>query len=202
MTDTPNFKPVFPAKEEHERYAQAISDLIREAASQARGLAQRSVEHILNKIREKKAIIIEIPANEETATAAEIVGFCYIDTWQNDEYVVNSGLIVKPIYRRMGVATLMKRTLFEHVRTEFPRAKIFGLTTSGAVMKINTRLGYRPVSYADLTTDKGFWKGCESCANYDVLQRTGGDNCLCTGMIYEPEASRPYPNEETLCYDF
>jgi hypothetical protein len=54
-------------------------------------------------------------------------------------------------------------------------------------MRINTELGYEPVTFAKLTDDEQFWAGCQSCVNYDVLQRTNMTKCLCTGMIYDPE---------------
>ena len=53
-------------------------------------------------------------------------------------------------------------------------------------MKINHELGYRPVTFSELTTDEDFWKGCQSCVNYDILTRTGRSKCLCTGMLFDP----------------
>lgn len=177
---------IFQAQAEHERYAQTISDSIFEA-SQAKdsGLAQRSPEYILEKMREGKAVIAIAPNGD-------IAGFVYIDTWQQGEFVATSGLIVNPAYRGLGLATRLKKEAFLLARRLFPQAKIFGLTTSEAVMKINSDLGYRAVSYAKLTTDEKFWKGCESCTNFDILQRTNGTGCLCTGMIFDPEEVGSY----------
>lgn len=175
---------VFPAQAEHEHYAQAISDMIY-AASQSKdsGLALRSPEYILQKIREGKAVIALAPSGE-------IAGFVYIDTWQNGEFVATSGLIVNPAFRGKGLATALKKEAFELARKLFPAAKIFGLTTSEAVMKINSELGYRTASFAKLTSDAAFWKGCESCTNFNILQRMQGAVCLCTGMIFDPQEGK------------
>ena len=53
-------------------------------------------------------------------------------------------------------------------------------------MKINSKLGYKPVTYSELTTDDVFWQGCQSCPNFDVLTRMERKMCLCTGMLYDP----------------
>ena len=132
------------------------------------------------KIKQGKAIIA---LNRE-----EFVGFCYIESWGHEKFVANSGLIVKPAYRGMGVAKKIKRAAFELSRKKFPQAKLFGLTTGEQVMRINTELGYVPVTFAKLTDDEQFWAGCQSCVNYDILQRTNMTKCLCTGMVYDPEA--------------
>ena len=84
------------------------------------------------------------------------VGFCYIETWSHGEYVANSGLIVVPAFRKSGVAKQIKRTIFNLSREKYPNAKIFGLTTGLAVMKINSELGYEPVTYSELTQDEAF----------------------------------------------
>ena len=104
-------------------------------------------------------------------------GFCYIESWDHEKFVANSGLIVKPEFRGKGLAKAIKKKAFELSRSRFPNAKIFGLTTGAAVMKINTELGYVPVTFEDLTTDPTFWKGCESCINYDVLTRNNFTRC-------------------------
>jgi hypothetical protein len=124
------------------------------------------------------------------------VGFCYIEAWEHGKYVANSGLIVSPAFRKSGVATEIKRTVFELSRRMFPDAKIFGLTTGLAVMKINSDLGYEPVTYSELTSDEEFWKGCQSCVNFDILTAKQRKNCLCTAMLYDPvekAASKPEP---------
>ena len=171
---------VMVADQEHLWFVTQINDAIDEAAKQrGTGIARRTDEYIADKINSGKAII--------AVNRDEFVGFCYIESWGHDEFVANSGLIVRPQYRGMGVAKRIKQAAFELSRRRFPNAKLFGLTTGEAVMRINTELGYEPVTFAKLTDDEAFWAGCKSCVNYDVLQRTNLTKCLCTGMIYDPE---------------
>jgi hypothetical protein len=131
-------------------------------------------------MREGKAVIA---FNQDGIWA----GFCYIETWSHGEYVANSGLIVAPAFRKGGLARLIKKKIFELSRQKFPDAKIFGLTTGLAVMKINSELGYEPVTYSELTQDEAFWAGCKSCVNYEILMSKDRKNCLCTGMLYDPK---------------
>lgn len=167
------------AGQEHLRYVSTINDTIDEAAkARGTGIARRTDEYITDKINQGKAIIA---LNRE-----EFVGFCYIESWGHDKFVANSGLIVKPSYRGMGVAKKIKKAAFELSRKRFPDAKIFGLTTGEQVMRINTELGYVPVTFAKLTDDEEFWAGCKSCVNFDILERTNMTKCLCTGMVYDP----------------
>ena len=151
------------------------------SSAQARGtgIAKRSPEYISAKIDEGKAVIA-------VTDTGEWVGFCYIETWEG-EYVANSGLIVAPEYRKSGVAKAIKEKIFSLSRERYPDAKIFGLTTGLAVMKINSDLGYEPVTYSELTQDEKFWAGCKSCVNYDILMSKERKNCLCTGMLYDPK---------------
>ena len=176
---------VLVASEKHLSYVTAINDAIDNAAkARGTGIARRTNEYITGKIRDGKAIIA---LNRE-----EFVGFCYIESWGHQKFVANSGLIVVPAYRGLGVAKKIKKAAFDLSRRRFPRAKLFGLTTGEQVMRINTSLGYVPVTFAKLTDDEEFWAGCKSCVNYDILQRTNMTKCLCTGMIYDPEAqARP-----------
>ena len=113
----------------------------------------------------------------------EIAGFCYIETWSHEKYVANSGLIINPKFRKMGLAKAIKQNVFQLARDRHPSARVFGITTSLAVMKINSELGYRPVTFSELTQDEAFWKGCQSCPNYDILTRNDRKLCLCTGML-------------------
>jgi hypothetical protein len=53
-------------------------------------------------------------------------------------------------------------------------------------MRINSGLGYKPVTYSELTDDEAFWKGCQSCVNFEILQSKSRTNCLCTAMLYDP----------------
>ncbi len=151
------------------------------ASAQARGtgIAKRSPEYIESKMREGKAVIA-------VTTTGEWVGFCYIEAWEHGKFVANSGLIVAPAYRKSGVAKLIKKKIFNLSREKYPGAKIFGLTTGLAVMKINSELGYEPVTYSELTDDEEFWAGCKSCVNYDILMSKERKNCMCTAMLYDP----------------
>lgn len=164
----------------HEKYAEVISQLIQEAAvARGTGIAKRPPEYIRRKMQEGKAIIA---LQEEN-----VAGFCYIETWGHRQFIANSGLIVHPDYRKHGLAKRIKQAAFKLSRQKFPNAKLFGITTSLAVMKINSDLGYRPVTFSELTTDEQFWQGCQSCPNYDILMRNERRNCLCTGMLYDPK---------------
>jgi len=130
-------------------------------------------------MEEGKAVIATTPSGEW-------VGFCYIESWEHEKFVANSGLVVSPAFRKNGVATLIKHKVFELSRKKYPDAKIFGLTTGLAVMKINSDLGYEPVTYSELTNDEEFWKGCQSCVNYEILKSKERKNCMCTAMLYDP----------------
>jgi hypothetical protein len=162
-------------------YANIITDEM-EASAKARGtgIAKRSPEYIILKMDEGKAVIA-------LTSSGDWVGFCYIETWSHGEYVANSGLIVSPTYRKSGVAKGIKKCIFELSRQKYPDAKIFGLTTGLAVMKINSELGYEPVTYSELTQDEAFWAGCKSCVNYDILISKERKNCMCTAMLYDPK---------------
>jgi len=170
-------------------YAETITDEM-EASAKARGtgIARRSPEYIANKMEEGKAVIAH-------TQEGVWVGFCYIETWSHNEYVANSGLVVAPEFRKSGVAKAIKKKIFDISRERYPNAKIFGLTTGLAVMKINSELGYEPVTYSELTQDEAFWAGCKSCVNYDILMSKERKNCMCTAMLYDPKDH--YTPEET-----
>jgi hypothetical protein len=170
-------------------YATKITDeMAASAAARGTGIAKRTPEYITQKIEEGKAVIAVTPAGEW-------VGFCYIETWSHGEYVANSGLIVAPAFRKSGVAKAIKQKIFQLSREKYPQAKLFGLTTALAVMKINSELGYEPVTYGELTQDEAFWAGCKSCVNYEILMSKGRKNCMCTAMLYDP--ADHYAPEET-----
>ncbi|MDW8219480.1 MAG: GNAT family N-acetyltransferase [Bacteroidota bacterium] len=173
------------AEESDACYAQEICDEM-EASAKVRGtgIAKRKPEYIIEKMREGKAVIA-------TTTDGRFAGFCYIETWSGKEFVANSGLIVAPPFRHVGLAKRIKRRIFELSREKYPNAKIFGITTSQAVMKINTELGYVPVHFSELTQDDTFWEGCNSCPNVDILKRTQRKMCLCTGMLFDPNDPHP-----------
>ena len=152
-----------------------------ESSAEARGtgIAKRSPEYVELKMQEGKAVIA-------VTDKGEWVGFCYIEAWSHGKFVANSGLIVNPAFRGHGVAKSIKKKIFELSREKYPESKIFGLTTGLAVMKINSELGYEPVTYSELTDDEEFWKGCRSCVNFDILTMKERKNCLCTAMLYNP----------------
>src|SRR6478609_4228435 len=161
-------------------FAEIITNEMAESAkARGTGIAKRSPDYIKMKMAEGKAVIAVTPEGEW-------VGFCYIESWEHEKFVANSGLVVAPAFRKGGVATLIKRKVFELSRKKYPHAKIFGLTTGLAVMKINSDLGYEPVTYSELTTDEEFWKGCKSCVNYEILMSKGRTNCMCTAMLFDP----------------
>jgi GNAT superfamily N-acetyltransferase len=178
------------ASEDHLRLAETIcQEMERSAKARGTGIAKRSPIYVMEKMLEGKAIVA-------TTMAGEWVGFCYIETWEHGKFVANSGLIVHPDHRKSGIATRIKAKAFELSRKRFPNAKIIGLTTSLAVMKINSDLGYEPVTLSELPADEAFWKGCSSCVNYDILNRTNRKHCLCTGMLYDPEQHRKEEKKE------
>ena len=163
----------------HFKYAQIICDTIADSAKvRGTGIAKRSPEYIQKKLENGNAVI--------ALDGDTFAGFCYIEVWGHGKYVANSGLIVHPDYRSQGLAKKIKATIFELSQEKFPDAKIFGITTGLPVMKINYELGYKPVTFSELTDDPEFWKGCQTCKNFDVLTRTEQKMCLCTGMLYDP----------------
>jgi len=177
---------VLVAAPEHERYVDTILETIAEAAKvRGTGIAKRTHEYLTKKMNEAKAVIALRKSDGRFA------GFSYIETWGNKQYVTTSGLIVHPDFRGLGVAKKIKDMTFSLARTRWPHAKIFSLTSGAAVMKMNTELGYQPVTFADLTDDEAFWRGCEGCVNVDVLHRTGRKYCICTAMLYDPEEHLP-----------
>lgn len=171
---------IIVANASHISYAAIICQTI-EASAQKRGtgIAKRSLSYITSKLENGHAVI----ALDES----KFVGFCYIETWQHSKFVANSGLIVHPDYRGLGIAKKIKHHIFQLSRTQFPKAKIISITTGLAVLKMNYDLGYQPVTFSELTDDDSFWKGCQTCVNYDVLTRTQRKMCLCTGMLYDPK---------------
>ena len=175
---------VLVADTSHEKYVDTILQTISEAAKErGTGIAERTHEYLTTKMREAKAVIAL--QNDKFA------GFSYIETWGNKHYVTTSGLIVHPDFRGIGLAKRIKNMTFTLARIRWPKAKIFSLTSGSAVMKMNTQLGYHPVTFSDLTDDEAFWRGCEGCVNVDVLHRTGRRYCICTAMLYDPDEHLP-----------
>ncbi|MFT5925292.1 MAG: N-acetylglutamate synthase-like GNAT family acetyltransferase [Rubritalea sp.] len=166
------------AHKSHSKYAQIICDAIADAAKvRGTGIAKRTPEYVRTKMENGNAVI--------ALDNGKFAGFCYIEKWSHGKFVANSGLIVHPDYRNQGLAKQIKERIFLLSKEKFPEAKIFSITTGLAVMKMNSDLGYTPVTFSELTVDQQFWNGCQTCKNYDILQRTEQKMCLCTGMIYD-----------------
>jgi hypothetical protein len=164
------------ASGEHLHHAEAICIMMEEAARvRGTGIAKREPAYIQDKMLHGDAII--------ALDGDGVIGFCYINSWDEGNYIANSGLIIHPDYRKTGLARSIKKQTFDLSKRRFPDAKLFGITTSLAVMKINSDLGYKPVTFSELTQDESFWQNCQSCKNYDILQRTNRSMCLCTGMV-------------------
>lgn len=167
------------ATEAHIGHAEYICDLIYKSALQrGTGIARRSPDYIAAKMKSGKAVV--------AFDGNRLIGFSYIECWSHGDFVATSGLIVDPEYRHQGLAERIKRKTFELARKRFPYAKIFSITTSLPVMKLNTKMGYVPVTFSELTDDKEFWEGCKGCVNYDILRRNNNVRCICTGMLYDP----------------
>jgi len=174
---------IMVADESHVKYVDTILDTI-EAAAKVRGtgIAKRSGDYVAQKMREGKVII--------ALCGGEFAGFSYIESWGNKQFVATSGLIVADKYRNHGLAKRIKHSAFKLARSRWPEAKLFSLTSGSAVMKMNTELGYIPVTFEDLTDDEAFWRGCNGCVNHDVLVRTKRRYCICTAMLFDPKDKR------------
>jgi len=174
---------VLVADESHEKYVDTILETIEDSAKvRGTGIAKRTHEYVTQKMREGKAII--------ALNGDEFAGFTYIESWGNKQYVATSGLIVANKFRNQGLARRIKHASFHLARLRWPKAKLFSLTSGKAVIKLNTELGYIPVTFADLTDDEAFWRGCMGCVNYDVLVRTQRKFCICHAMLFDPEDER------------
>lgn len=177
------------ASEKHVGYAEQICELIEGAAhKRGTGIAKRDPEYIKSKLRSGNAVI--------ALDNDKLAGFCYIEVWEDKKYVANSGLIVHQDYRGKGLAKKIKTHAFQLSRRKYPDSKLFGITTSLPVMKINSELGYKPVTFSELTQDSTFWDGCKSCPNYDILTRNERKNCLCTGMAFDPNHPDNRPKKD------
>jgi GNAT superfamily N-acetyltransferase len=167
------------AHDGHYKFAQQICDTMEASAIiRGTGIAKRSPDYIIKKMENRDAVI--------ALANGSFAGFCYIESWSHGKFVANSGLIVHPDFRNLGLAKKIKERVFEYSQEKYPGAKIFGITTGLAVMKINSDLGYKPVPFSELTDDPTFWNGCRGCTNFDILERKEYKMCLCTGMLYDP----------------
>lgn len=166
-----------------------VSEIIEEteasAIARGTGISKRTPESVAQKMRDGKAVIA-------LTSAGNWVGFAYFESWEQDKFVSNSGLIVSPKYRNTGVARSIKERVFKVARRMYPNAKVFSITTGTAVMKLNSQLGFRPVAFSEITHDENFWAACKSCPNYDILERKQHCNCLCTAMLFDPEIAADY----------
>ena len=171
---------VLVADESHAVYADEIcEEVFISARERGTGIARRTPEYIIEKMKAGKAVIA-------IAEDGSFAGFSYIETWGGKKYVANSGLIVAHKFRGLGVAMRIKKRIFQLSQERFPDAKIFSITTGAAVMKMNYTLGFRPVPFSALTDDPEFWKGCQGCRNFQILESNNYKMCLCTGLLYDP----------------
>ena len=185
---------IMVADASHEKYVDIILDTIREAArKRGTGIAERTHDYVATKMRESKAVV--------ALHGDRFAGFSYIETWENKHFVTTSGLIVHPDYQRLGIAKRIKDYTFTLARLRWPHAKIFSLTSGDAVMKMNTALGYVPVSFNQLTNDDAFWHGCEGCINHSVLEERGRKFCVCTGMLWDPDKHKGEPTSLEVIKD-
>ena len=183
---------VVVANESHIKYADEIcEEVFISARERGTGIARRTPEYVIEKMLAGKAVIA-------VAENGDFAGFSYIETWGHKQFVANSGLIVAHAYRVQGLAMRIKRRIFQLSRELFPKAKIFSITTGAAVMKMNYELGFRPVPFSFLTDDPEFWKGCQGCRNYPILESNAFKMCLCTGLLYDPEEHIVIENQKTI----
>ena len=163
---------VLVADASHVTYADEIcEEILISARERGTGIARRTPEYIIDKMLAGKAVIA-------VAEDGRFAGFSYIETWGGKQYVANSGLIVAHGFRGLGLAMRIKSRIFKLSRELYPQAKIFSITTGAAVMKMNYELGFRPVTFAALTDDPEFWKGCQGCRNYSILEANEHRMCL------------------------
>jgi len=174
------------------KYADEIAQEIEASAIlRGSGISQRTPASIGEKMRADKAVVAV------TATG-EWVGFAYLEVWEAGAFVSNSGLIVAPRFRNAGVAKAIKERIFKMSRRLYPDAKVFSITSGTAVMKMNSRLGFQPVGFEEITQDDAFWTGCKSCVNYDILQGKKKCNCLCTAMLFDPQTAVLSPEHSVV----
>lgn len=163
------------------RYAgEIVKETEASAIARGTGIAKRTPESVAQKMRDGKAVIA-------VTSSGQWVGFAYFQAYENDKFVSNSGLIVSPRFRNSGVAKAIKERVFKMSRKLYPEAKIMSITSGAAIMKMNTALGFEPVTFSAITQDEFFWEGCKNCVNYNILEGKKKCNCLCTAMLFDPE---------------
>lgn len=182
-----SYYKVVVANENHAKFAEAIcQEMASSAKKRKTGISRRDPEDIKETMKEGRAIIA-------LGQDGNWAGFTYLQGWgkDNKEFVSNSGLIVAPHARGKGLAKRIKHAIFQLSRKKFPGAKVFSITTGESIMKMNTDLGFNPVTYSKLPQDDAFWAGCKSCPNYDTLKSKGRKMCFCTAMLYDPAEHKP-----------
>ncbi len=157
------------------RAAEAFALLQEALKGKVIGLAARSLAELSGKITDGLAVLALSPDGV-------LAGFILVCPWDQDRWVSTSALVVAPAHRQHGLAGRLKEAAAGLARARFPAARRFGLTTSGAVLKVNARMGWVPVPYAEVCRDPGFWKGCEACPHHETLLRMKGEICFCTAM--------------------
>lgn len=155
-----------------------IEHINQAAANPESGICKRSATLLTNKIIAGDAVIAVTPDDRWA-------GFSYIAAWDEDRFVSSCALTVADEFRQSGLARSIKSAILELARTKYEHAVVFGLTTSLAVMKINAQLGYKPVTYSEITNNEAFWESCKTCQHYDILERKQRKNCLCTAMVFQ-----------------
>ena len=161
------------------KYAELLCEWYEESARMRKtGIAKRNPVYLERKMRNGNAVIAFDDDDQ-------VAGFSYIETYEEEKFVVNSGLIVRLDLRSSGIGKEIKKSVFQLSRTKFPKSKIFSITTSLAVMRMNTKLGYKPVTFSELTQSDEFWNGCKSCKNYHILMDNDRERCICTGLVYD-----------------
>ena len=161
------------------KYSALLCEWYEESARMRKtGIAKRNPVYLERKMRNGNAVIA---FDDED----QLAGFSYIETYEEEKFVVNSGLIVRTDLRSSGIGREIKHAVFTLSRTKFPNSKIFSITTSLAVMRMNTKLGYKPVTFSELTQSDEFWNGCKSCKNYHILMENDRERCICTGLVYD-----------------
>lgn len=172
---------------DHSYAAEIANEMAYSSARRGNGIAHRTPEYVMKKMDEGIAVIA---VNTDNGAWA---GFCYLEVWQHQKYVANSGLIVAPGYRGTGISKEIKITLFNHCRAGFPEAKLFSLSTSPAVIHVNESLGYKAVSFAELMNDDLFLTGCQSWVNYNDLMDREQTHLPYVAMVYDPKAEPVKP---------
>lgn len=157
-----------------------IEEMTLSAAKRGVHIIPRTPEYIMEKMNAGLAVIAINPENDEW------VGFCCIEVWAHGKYVANSGLIVSPQYRGIGISRDIKITLFKQCRSKFPAARLFSLSTSPAVQHVNEELGYKVIPHADMLKDKFFLQGCTSWVNYVGLMNDKELSTRYVAMVFDP----------------